>query len=302
MINDFIDIVFKRIVALNSLHNLDSIPLSNIFFKETESLFGLSPYELSIIIKILNESHKIFSMEITREEYDNKKEIIYGYVDADILNIERLQGVFHKGLMDEYEREYHIRKGSHQIIRELLPNLKNISNSIIGPLLNKSVMLDSYHYLLEKNHDEYTEEWKNEHLQQRILLYEGLFKKSSNNDKNTEKNDTAKKNTSGKARAVDSPFINDFTDRVNKISIERALHIYGVDFFSRVYLRKYKFSYISQVIETGIIDRKSDLIIIRDMLKKVKDNINQDKELEKYYDDIMSLDRKITSSINYSTK
>ncbi|MCL2155913.1 MAG: hypothetical protein FWH53_09640 [Leptospirales bacterium] len=303
MINDFIDTVFKRIVALNSLYDLNSIPHSDAFFRDTEFLFGLSTYELDIIIKILNESHKIFIMEISREEYDSKKEKIYGYVDTDILNVEKLQSVFHRGLIYEYERVYNNRKGVHLIIKELMPNLKSISNSIMGILLNKVVMLDSYIYFLQKNQKEYTEEWKNEHLQQQIAMYESIFKKGSNNDKNREKNDIGKEeDTARPIRAVDSPLMEDFTELVTKGAIARVLQIYGVVFFFRVHLRNYKFSYLSQVIDTGVIDRKNDLLMVREMLKKVKENINKDKELEKYYDDIMSLDIKISRSMSSSKK
>ena len=45
-----------------------------------------------------------------------------------------------------------------------------------------------------------------------------------------------------------------------------------------------------------------DLLKIKEMLKKVKENINKDKELEKHYEDIMSLDMKITRSISSSKK
>jgi hypothetical protein len=262
---------------------------------------------------MLNESHKIFVMEILREQYSSQSGIIYGYIDSDILNMEELLKVFHKGLMDEYERMHRTRKGAHQIIRELMPNNKDSGHSIMGNLLNKSVMLDSYLYLLKKNNGEYTEAWKAEHLQKQILMYENAFrkdfnknKKSKKDDKNDKDNIEIKEDSSSQAaaprRAVDSPLMDDFTDNVTKVSVARMLHIYGVNFFFRVNLRKYQFTYLSQVIDTGVIDRKKDLLMIKDMLTKVKENIHQDKGLEKYYDDIMSLDIKIARSISSSKK
>jgi len=299
MINDFIDTVYKRIVALNSLYDLNSIPYSDSFCKETEYLFSLSINEINIIIKILSESHKIFVMEISKEQYDDKKDKLYGYVAADILIIEKLQGVFHKGLTVEYERRFGERKGSAQIIKELMPNLKSINNSILGIVLNKTVMLDNYLYLLRKNHNEYTEEWKREHLNQQILKYHNIFNKDSKG-KDPGEDSSDGKGDARPQRAVDSPLMEDFTEHVTKESVEKVLHIYGVDFFFRVNLRKYKFLYLGQVIETGIIDRKEDLLKVKEMLKKVKENANKDKELEKYYDHIMSLDIKITRRISYS--
>jgi hypothetical protein len=301
MISDFIGIIYKRIVALNSLYDVNSIPYSDSFCKDTESLFGLSTHEIVAIIKMLNESHKIFVMEISKEEHEDKKEKLYGYIAADITIIEKLQAVFHKGLADEYELKYGTRKGAYQIIKELVLNLKNINNSILGIFLNKALMLDNYAYLLKKNHNEYTEEWKNEHLKQQLANYESLSRKDTGNDKNAGKNDTGGKGEAARpVRAVDSPFMEDFTKLTTIGSIEKVLNIYGVDFFFRVNLRKYQFSYLSQIIDTGIIDRRNDLLMIKEMLKKVKENIHKDKGLEKYYDDIMSLDRKITLSISSS--
>ena len=301
MIRDYIGIIYKRIVALNSLYDVNSIPYSDAFFKDTESLFGLSTDEIGAIIKILNESHKILIMEISKEEYEDKKDKIYGYIDANITTIEKLRGVFHKGLVDEYELKYGVRKGAAQLIKELAQNLQNINNSILGIFLNKAIMLDNYIYLIQKNHNEYTEEWKNEHLEQLISAYESRLKKDSGSDKDAGKNDAEKKGDGARpVRAVDSPLMEDFTKHTTIGSIEKVLHIYGVDFFFRVNLRKYKFSYLSQIVETGLIDRKSDLLKIKEMVKKVKENIHKDKELENYYDDIMSLDRKVTRIISYS--
>ena len=303
MFTDFIDTIFKRIVAFNSMYDLNSIPHSDVFFKETEALFGLSTNELDIIIDIINRSHKIFIIEIAREEYNDKSETIYGYVDSDMNNMKRLQSIFHKGLMDEYERERYNRKGSAQIIKELMPNIRSLRGTIMGIHLNKAVMLDSYIHLLEKNFLEYTEEWKQEELKQQISIYESSgFLRKDFKDKDSANFDMGDAEDQGPERAIDSSFIEDFTDRVTKGSVARVLNIYGINFFFRVYLRKYKFAFLSQVIETGIIDRKSDLLVAKEMLSKLKENLNHDNELEKYYDDIMLLDRKITRSISFCKK
>jgi uncharacterized protein YihD (DUF1040 family) len=56
------------------------------------------------------------------------------------------------------------------------------------------------------------------------------------------------------------------------------------------------------VLDTGVIDRKSDLMILKEMLKKIKENMDFDKELDKFYDEIMSLDRKVSRNISFSKK
>ncbi|HNX24828.1 MAG TPA: hypothetical protein PKG60_12340 [Spirochaetota bacterium] len=302
MNKDFVERVFKRIVAINCFHNLEAIPHSDVFFKETEALLGLSVPELELIISILKESHKIFVMEISREDSNNKIEKIFGYVDADLLTIQKLRDVFHKALMDDYEKDTGRRKTSGQIIKELIPQLHYINHTPRGRLLNKTIMLDEYSRLLERDYKEYTEEWKEENLQLQLSVNEDLMNTYTNDKKKTVETDSPSEKKGKPERAVDSPLLDDFSKQVSAGSISRVLHIYGVDFFYRVNLRQYKFDYLSQVLDTGVIDRKSDLVILKEMIKKIKENMDLDKELDKYYDEIMSLDRKVSRNISFSKK
>jgi len=302
MNKELVERVFKRIVAINCFYNLESIPHSDVFFKETESVLGLSYPELELIISMLKESHKIFIMEIARENNNNKIEKIYGYVDADLLSIQKMADVFHRALMDEYERDSRRRKSSGQIIKEMIPQLQYITQTPMGKLLNKTIMLDEYARLIEKDYKEYTEEWKEESLVQLIADNSELFKKISDEKKISIKAEIPVEKKAKPVRAVDSPNIEDFSKQVSAGSVSRVLHIYGIDFFFRVNLRQYKFDYISQVLDTGVIDRKSDLETLKEMIKKVKDNMDFDKELDKHYDEIMSLDRKVSRSISFRKK
>ena len=240
MNKDLIERVFKRIVAANCLHNLDSIPHSDVFFKETEALLGLSAPELEIIINILKESHKIFIMEVTREDNNNKIEKIYGYVDADFLTIQKLRDVFHRALMDTYEKETGRRKAPGQIIKELIPQLRFINHTLLGKLLNKAIMLDEYERLLEKDYKEYTEEWKEENLLLQLSINSDLWKKYSNDKKAVPEKETPAQKKVKPLRAVDSPLIEEFSKQTNAGSVTRVLHIYGVEFFFRVNLREFR--------------------------------------------------------------
>jgi len=302
MNKDFVDRVFKRIVAINCLYNINSIPHSDVFIKETEALLGLSAVEVELAISILKESHKIFTMEISREDVNNKVEKIFGYVDADLLSIQKLRDIFHRALMDDYEKESGRRKSSGQIIKEKIPQLQYINHTPMGKLLNKAIMLDEFARLLEKDYKDYTEEWKEENLKLQLSVNEDLMSKYSNDKKVVIEEVKPVVKTGKPVRAVDSPLIDDFSKEVSAGSVSRVLHIYGVDFFFRVNLRQYKFEYITQVLDTGVIDRKSDLMILKEMLKKIKENMDFDKELDKYYDDIMSLDRKVSRNISFSKK
>lgn len=305
MIKTNVDRVFRSIVARNALHNLNSIPHSDGFYKEMESLYGLSKSELDVIISILKESHKILVMEISREDRNRKLEKIQGYVDADLMTLQKLRDIFHRALSDDYEKENGKKKGSHEIIRELIPRLQYINHTPLGRVLNKAIMLDEYVHMIEKDYKEFTEEWKEENLSTQIEINRELLSGFSDKKKAEVlpvEEEPVQKRKAAYVRAVDTPQHQDYMEQVNSGSINKLLQIYGVDFFFRVNLRKCNFEFISQALDTGVIDRKKDLMDLREMLKTIKNHLGSDAELEKHYDEIMSLDRKISRFISFSNK
>lgn len=305
MIRTNVDRIFRSIVAQNALLNLNSIPHSDVFYKEMESLYGLSKSEIDVIISILKESHKILVMEISREDKNRKIDKILGYVDADLMTLQKLRDIFHRALTDDYEKENGKKKSSHQIIRELIPRLQYINHTPLGRVLNKAIMLDEYIHMIEKDYKEFTEEWKEENLKTQLSINKELldgFTGEKKAEALPEDNETAPKRKAAYVRAVDTPQHQEYMDQVNSGSINKLLQIYGVDFFFRVNLRKCNFEFISQALDTGVIDRKKDLMDLKEMLKTIKNNLGSDAELEKHYDEIMSLDRKISRFISFSNK
>ncbi len=307
MIHDNVEKIFRRIVAKNSLLDSNAIPHSDDFHNEMESLLGIPKAEIEIIISILKESHKIFVMEIVKEDKLKKIDRILGYIDADFFTIQKLKGVFHKLLEKEYENYAGKKKTAYQIIQEMIPKIHYMSNAPLGRLLNKAIMLDEYERLLDREYKEYTEEWKEENLNIQIEInspvFKGIDKKKALEKKNSEsvKKDFEKKEKSVR-RAVDSPAIDEFNRQNSLTSINKQLQIYGVDFFFRVNLRNYKFDYIKLVLEKGVIERKQDLLVLKEMLSKVKNNISIDRELEQYLSEISALERLVNRMISFSKK
>ncbi len=302
-----IDRIFKSIVAQNALHNVNSIPHSDQFFKEMESSFGFSKSEIDVILSILKESHKIMVMEISREDKSRKIDKVQGYVDSDLMTLQKLRDIFHKVLVEDYEKENGKKRTAHQIIKELIPRLQYINHTPLGRVLNKAIMLEEYVRVIEKDFKEYTEDWKEENLKLQLDLNKDILSGFQNEKKKkdlvpeeTEKKQPVKR--SSYVRAVDTPQAEEFMKEVNSASVNKLLQIYGIDFFFRINLRKCNFDYISQALDTGVIDRKKDLMLLKDMLKTVKNHLGQDTELESHYEEIMSLDRKISRFISFSKK
>lgn len=305
MKNEIVDKVFKRIVAYNQRMNLDSIPHSDVFQNEIISLFGITKNELEVVLSILKESHKILIMEIAKEETGKNLDKISGYVDADLLTIQKLKEIYYNALVNEYEKGYHKKKTAGQIIKELIPRISYINHSPLGKFLNKALMLDEFERHVEKNYREFTEEWKDENYAVQISVNEEFLKNIGNEKKGPAQvkvETPVESKPSASKRAVDSPLLQEFQNQNSGDSLLKMLQIYGVDFFYRVNLRKYNFSIIEQAIDSNIITRRQDLLALKDMLKQIRSHFGIDSQLEKYYDDIMNLDRKVSRSISFLKK
>lgn len=307
MKNEIVDKVFKRIVAHNQSLNLNSIPHSDTFQNEIISLYGITKNEFEVVLSVLKESHKILIMEIAKEEPRKNLDKISGYIDADLHTIQKLKEIFYNALVAEYEKEYHKKKTAGQIIKELIPRMSYINHSPIGKFLNKALMLDEFERHVEKNFREFTEEWKDENYTVQLSVNEEFLKNIGNEKKNpvspkVNESVSIPVKTAASKRAVDSPLHQEYQSQNSGESISKMLQIYGFEFFCRVHLRKYNFEIIEQAIDSGIITRRQDLTTLKEMLKQMRAHFGIDSELEKYYDDIMNLDRKVSRSIGFLKK
>ena len=51
---------------------------------------------------------------------------------------------------------------------------------------------------------------------------------------------------------------------------------------------------LKDTIENGIIDKRSDLKQLKDMIQKVKSNASRDPELDKYINELNALDQTVS--------
>ena len=79
-----------------------------------------------------------------------------------------------------------------------------------------------------------------------------------------------------------------------------SFSIYGIDFFLRAQMRRYQFSYLSQLIDTGKFLNNSDLINLRDMIYNLKKKFDTDPKLLSLRDEILGLERSITHRLYFS--
>ncbi len=298
MLDKLIDEVLKKITAYNIKANHDAIPHSDTFEKEIQSLLGIDRPELDRIIRILKDSHKIFTFEIIKDDPENEIKRINGYVETDLQTIRKLKIFFQKLLMDEFEKQFNKRLLFHQIVKDMYTRPQFYKNTMIGQIGNKAIMLDEYEGFIERNFNEFTDSWKSNKLAE--LLKESGNKLLRDSQPSAANKDAINSAAPASQRAVDSPQYQKYSNDKSKQSLSKVLQIYGVEFFFRINLRKYNFELLTQIIESGEIDRRSDLVLLRDMIQHMKDNIGRDQKLGVYTDKIYRLERIISRQMLYS--
>jgi len=298
MLDSYIEEVFNQIIAQNSKVGPDGIPHSDIFEKQVQALLGIDGTEINRIIRILKDAHKIFTFEIIKEDLDNEIKRVEGYVETDLQTIRKLKNYFQKFLMDEYEKQFSKRLLVHQIVKDIFSRGNFYKNTMIGQLGNKAIMLEEYESFIERNFNEFTDSWKAKKLAEVILKSENKLL-GDNPTLDAKGPETTGQLPLGK-RAIDSPKYQNYTSDKAKQSLDKVLQIYGVEFFFRINLRKYNFDLLRQVVENGEIDRRTDLVILKEMIQKMKLNIGKDPKLLEHSERIYKLERIISRQMLYS--
>ncbi len=288
-----IDDVYNAIAKFNSNEGLDSIPQSDILYKNFMTVLGIDKPLMLHAVDMLKKSHKIFIIEISKEDTERDIEKIDCYVVADLEILRRLRVYFENALLDLYDKQFHKKMGLGQVIKEIFPKLSMLNNTQLGLIANQAIMLGEYYKMMEKDFFEYSEKWKEDKLS-KLVLAAGKDAETSQKSGDIGKNTPGKETSIDAAdakRAIDTGTFKDFSNDLGKYSIDKILNIYGANFFFRVYLRKYEFDYLKEIIEKGLIIKKGDLELLKNMIQKIKSNIDIDPKLGDYSTQISSLER-----------
>jgi hypothetical protein len=306
--------IYDEIVNRNSLGNAKSIPHSDEFVTLLSASMGVSVDLVKTMIKVLSNSHKIFVIEIVAEDTVRSIPRVEGYVATDLALMRKMKSFFQKELVYMYNTQFNKDLMVHQVIKEIFPVIRSFNNTPLGEVANKAIMLEEFEKLVETSFIEYTEEWKEQQLAVEMEQV-GVKKKKGARDEHEAKQEVSKSGETLVAevkdgarfhlnRAVDSNRYKRFVSRSKSKSypLKRILNIYGIRFFLQSHLRRYQFSYLTQIIEDNQITKRSDLMLLKDMLKSIKVNIERDPNLVKYKDDIYNLERTISHYIYFSDR
>lgn len=316
---DMIEQVFRTIETRNSMTNSQSIVHSDELINQLAAQMGVTKDVIKQIIEVLLDAHKILHIDIVAEDTNRGIDKIVGYVIVDLSTIRTLKNFYDSQLMIIYEKTYHKARGATSIIKELFPQIRTLNTSEIGQILNKAMMLGEYEKLVEKDYREYSHSWQEKRMLE-IAREKGFHYRTSGHPaditaETSPSPDTAVKDApaadaektadtpaspeDGK-RAVDTSEYMEFADKKTKYPLKRLLSIYGVEFFTKIYFRKYEFSYIRKIIDDHQITSKNELMLIKGLLAAVKKNFYTDPKLSQYKEEIFLLERALTHAVFFS--
>jgi len=304
MAQSIIDEIFDEIKKINGNNDGTAIPHSDEFLKTSSALLGVNPDLVKKVIQVLVNSHRIFSFEIILEDTMRETPGINGYVVADINVVRRLKNIFQRELMYAYNKQFNKNYLVHQIIKEIFPVIRSFNSTPLGEVANKAIMLDELERLMEKNYNEYTEDYKEKQFKLEISKanLEKLIEKREKTVAPQQAAPEKKKAEPQTQRAVDTKTYGDFLSKKNNYPLKRILNIYGIDFFYKVNLRNYQFGYLKQLISDGQISKRGDLMHLRDMLRTVRANTGIDRKLGEHMDEIFDLEKAIVHHLYFSGK
>ena len=160
MIKELAEEILKKISEFNEKTNFDAIPHSDTLRKQIMSGMGIHDKQFIQILNILKDSHKIFIIEIVKEDKTHDTKRIEGYVGTNPETIRRLKGYFQTQLMHEYEKQFKQKMLVHQITKEAYQGRSAFKNTPLGQIANKAIMLEEFENLITRQYDQYNEEWK----------------------------------------------------------------------------------------------------------------------------------------------
>lgn len=294
------DRIYESIKNYNTSEHDPSVPMSDQFMKDFTSAEGYSESETRTGLMILNEAHKVFVIAISKESKQTGSKKIDGYVIADESVVSTLRSIYQRRLTELYNKEKGTHYGYPQVQKEILSRMNTLVNTPMGRIANIAIMLNEYQNLITRHPEEFIHDWCEAKLDE-YLKHAPMVDESEQEE---HVGDASHRDgvTGAVTRAVDSPEFEVYSRDDKTLSPQKMLMIYGADFFFRVKLRKYEFKLLRDMIVEGHIKRKSDMVLLRSMIKTIKGNFDRDPKLNDYFEDIYHLDRELSKKLYFSAR
>lgn len=298
--------ILRRLESLNKEIHESPIPTSDDFRKRHLSDLVNTDDELSFYLKQLEDSHYIFVITIVEPIPSAAVPGTFGYVIAHSEIIQPLLTEYYTRLEHVYQAQLKKTKGAQTIVRELLPEIKQLASTPLGKTLNIAIMLDQFLRLMAEKPDEYTDYWKQVMLKRQSTSIADdssieLQSIAGFEIEDTDINTQAPQPTKVIRRAIDTPEYQELSKMDLSGSWGKAVEKYGVTFLIRVHLRKMELDILRRLIQRKQIARQEDLKYLRDSLRVMVERFQLERQPESQIAAVRELNRVVQIQLNQFT-
>jgi hypothetical protein len=246
---------------------------------------------------MLVDSNKIFTFLIVEADRKERIRRVDGFLVTEGNLIKELAGFYEERLIKIYSEEYQKKLVSaEKVLGDMGDVASEHNNTKLGITANIVMAIIGCQKLLEKNIMNYGPKKQQQKLEEVLKKSEPLSSFIADpaiaGDGNKKKEQEQKKSA---RRAVDSKKFEEFQKNAINYSIDKTLAVYGVEFYTRVVFREYKFGLMEKLVKEGKISKKSDLLVIKQFLQRERANSDKDLNLQKYAGELNSLEKTINS-------
>ncbi|TFH43548.1 MAG: hypothetical protein E4G96_00880 [Chrysiogenales bacterium] len=280
--------------------SLQSLPLSDEFPQWIAERYSLLPFATHTLFKILADSHLIFIIPVVEADRKERIRRVEGYVVAEGNIIKSMVEFFGDELIRAYSTEFSMKYSVERITKEFFPRLKEYNNTELGKIANILINLMGCQMTLGRNIMQYGQKWQEKQLGEEIEASAPLesFIDSGNGGLGREKGSPSKPAAPDSSRrATDAVRIEEFNKYSSGNTIEKTIAVYGIEFYSRVFFREYRFTLLKKLIEEDRITKNEDLRVVKKILQKTRSNSDQDFKLQAFAHDINSLEKSINEKL-----
>ena len=292
-LKDLVLIVYDEIRDRNSRFTGDAVPISSQLIPLLAQKYSLDTGKIPALFEILVKSKMIFAFPVTSNEGSHSDQK-FGFVitKGDVIQSirKKYEQLFEKLYTDEFHKKVPVEK----LILEFTSRRSEFNDTPLGIFAGIVTMLQHYQSLLERNILQYSDKNKEKELAVEIgkcgpikSYFNDSYKPAQ--QKNNNPAPASKQSADAVRRAVDTPRYDELKAYTSNNSMEKTLKLYGVEFYTRVCFREYKFNHVQRVIEDDFIKKTGDLKTIKTLLEKERMNSDKDIRINEYASEINSL-------------
>jgi hypothetical protein len=283
----------------------NSIPTSIDFFPYLGKKYRLDEKKIPDLIGILTNSHKIFNFDIVKEDKAGNVECEYGFVVAEISIVNSLAKKFEKEVVRVYFEELEKHLSPQKIIDELKYSIDSYNNTTLGRLGNIVLKLSEYGEILKSDYSyarearQYSTEWKENRFEKELKGAGEIdfYLKLEEKPEQEERKRSPEKQVKKKRRQVDKVSNADSVVNNMKSSMEKNLAVYGIEFYTRVCFREYKFPLMIKIVEDGLIKNRGEMQVLSKMIRSLRSHADKDSELHRHANDINKLEKLVNEKL-----